>query len=303
MPGLTHRGFDIRRALRQNFFILVVLLPVGLHFLVFEVAPLLFSFIVSFLRWPLGGIPRFAGIANWSALFRDDLVGKSLLVTLKFAAYYLLPSMAAGLLLALLVSVRMMGTQFFKSLYFLPVVTSIIILAGVWKWLFLGDKSGMVNFLLTRLLGVGDQQFFSREESALVVTVLLSIYKAAGYLMVYFYAGLNAIPGELYEAAKIDGAAGWHAFWRITLPLLRPTILYVLIISTVDVLQVFESSYVLTAGGPHYATTTIVYLIYRTAFANMNLGYASSIAYILFAVILLITLVQYKVLKRDVSYG
>jgi multiple sugar transport system permease protein len=145
-------------------------------------------------------------------------------------------------------------------------------------------------------------QFFSREEPALIVTVLLSVYKAAGYLMVYFYAGLRGIPEEVYEAARIDGAGGWKAFWSITLPLLRPTVLYVVIVSTIDVLQVFESSYVLTGGGPNYATTTIVFLIYRTAFTSMDLGYASSIAYILFAIILLITLVQYRVLHREVTY-
>jgi multiple sugar transport system permease protein len=286
-----------------NIFVLVVLVPIGIHFLVFEIAPLLFSLVVSFLHWPLGGSPRSAGMANWANLLKDALVAKSLLVTIKFTAYYLLPAMAAGLILALLVSTNVRGTQFFKSLYFLPVVTSIIILAGVWKWLFLGDQSGMVNFLLTRVLRIPSLQFFSREEPALIVTVLLSVYKAAGYLMVYFLAGLNGIPEEIYEAARIDGAGGWPAFWRITLPLLRPTILYVLIVSTIDVLQVFESSYVLTAGGPNYATTTIVFLIYRTAFANMNLGYASSIAYILFAVILLVTLVQYRVLNREVDYA
>jgi multiple sugar transport system permease protein len=301
MTGLI--GRSLAKALRKNAFLLVVLVPVGLHFLCFELIPLGFSLVVSFLNWPLGGAPRFAGLANWSHLFGDALVGRSLLVTLKFAAYYLLPSLGAGLILALLINLGLRGTSFFKSLYFLPVVTSIVILAGIWKWLFLGDDSGMVNFLLTHVLGMKRQQFFSREESALIVTVLLSVYKAAGYLMVYFYAGLQGIPEELYEAARIDGAGGWRTFRSITLPLLRPTILYVLIISTIDVLQVFESSYVLTAGGPNYATTTIVYLIYTTAFSQMNLGYASSIAYILFGIILLITLVQYKVLNKDVTYG
>jgi multiple sugar transport system permease protein len=300
---VKRRRIGLTKALGSNVFLLVVLVPLGLHFLVFEIAPLLFSLVVSFLHWPLGGSPRSAGMANWTNLFKDILVAKSLLVTIKFAAYYLLPAMCAGLILALLVGTNLRGTRFFKSLYFLPVVTSIIILAGVWKWLFLGDQSGMVNFLLTRVPGIPSLQFFSREEPALIVTVLLSIYKAAGYLMVYFLAGLNGIPEEIYEAARIDGAGGWPAFWKITLPLLRPTILYVLIVSTIDVLQVFESSFVLTAGGPNYATTTIVFLIYRTAFANMNLGYASSIAYILFAVILFVTLVQYRILNREVDYA
>ena len=301
--GRPAPALPARKVLSKCGFILIVLVPVGLHFLCFEVIPLLFSLVVSFLQWPLGGAPRFAGLANWKHLFRDALVGRSLVVTFKFALYYLLPSMAAGLLLALLVNLRLRGTAFFKSLYFLPVVTSIVILAGIWKWLFLGDEGGMVNFLLLHLFGMPARQFLSREESALVVTVLLSVYKAAGYLMVYFFAGLKGIPEEVYEAARIDGAGGWRTFRSITLPLLRPTVLYVLIVSTIDVLQVFESSYVLTAGGPNYATTTIVYLIYTTAFTTMNLGYASSIAYILFGIILLVTLVQYRVLNRDVTYG
>ena len=291
------------KAIRKNSFILIVLIPILIHFLIFEIFPLGFSFYISLFNWSLVGNHEFVGLRNWIDLFQDPLVGKSLLVTFKFAVYYILPSMIIGMTLALLINTKLKFVNFFKELYFLPVVTSIIILASVWKWIFVGDKGGIVNFLLETLFGTKNQKFFSDENMALFITALLSIYKACGSLMIYFYAGLKGLPSSVFEAAKIDGANSWKALTKITLPLLRPTILYIVIISTIDVLQTFESSFILTGGGPNYATTTIVYHIYKTAFVNMDMGYASSMAYILFIIILIISLIQYKVLNKDVSYG
>ncbi|MEN6316281.1 MAG: sugar ABC transporter permease [Clostridiaceae bacterium] len=292
----------ISKAVKKNAFILVVLIPVLIHFLIFEIFPLGFSLFVSFFDWPLGGNLRFVGLQNWSNLFHDSLIGKSLLVTLNFALYYILPTIVLGLALALLINNKFKGMNLFKSIYFFPSITSIVILAGIWKWLFTGEPGGIVNTLLMNAFGVPCQQFLSGELPALLVTVLLSIYKVSGYIMIYFYAGLKGIPATLYESAKIDGSNWRQTFFHITLPQLRPIFLYVVIISTIDILQIFESPYILTKGGPNYATNTIVYQIYKTAFIDMNLGYACSIAYVLFSIILLITLLQYKVLDKDVSY-
>ncbi len=292
---------SVIKALRRNSFILIVLIPVSIHFLIFELFPLIFSLYVSFFDWPLGAEPRYIGLKNWMDLFSDPLVGKSLIVTFKFALYYVLPTMVIGLMLAILINTRLKFIGIFKSIYFVPAVTSIVILASVWKWFFVGDSGGIVNYVLG-IFGIENLRFFSDENLALLITALLSIFKGCGYLMIYFYAGLKGLPETVFEAARIDGASGWRILWKITLPLLQSTILYIVIVSTIDVLQVFESSYILTAGGPNYATSTIVYQIYRTAFVNMNMGYASSMAYILFVMILIITLIQYKVLNKDVSY-
>jgi len=297
-PGLAAR---LKKEWRKNAFVYVVLVPVLLHFLVFQAFPLGFSFVLSFMDWPIIGKAEFAGFKNWETFLHDRLAWKSIGNTLLFSLYYILPTMGIGLLLALLVSVRSKLAGFFKSVYFVPVVTSFVVISGIWAWIFKGNDTGIFNYVLS-WFGIGPQLFFSDSKQAMIVLASLSVFKVCGSTMVYYYAGLKSIPAHLYEAAKIDGASGWTMFWRITFVLLLPIHFYVAIFTTIGSFQIFDSAFLLTSGGPNYATTTIVYYLYQEGFVGLRMGYASVLAYVLFFIVLILSLVQRKFLGKEVHY-
>ena len=186
-------------------------------------------------------------------------------------------------------------------MFFLPVVTSFVIVAGIWSWVFKGNKTGMVNYLLG-LIGIDPQLFLSSSIQALMVLAGLSIFKVSGQMMIYYFAGLKSIPPELYEAARIDGASPWKSFWTITMPLLKPFHFYVAIITTISSFQIFDSTYLLTKGGPQNSTVTVVYYLYQQGFESIDLSYASVIAYVLFAIIFAISLIQKKYLGGEITH-
>ena len=206
--------------------------------------------------------------------------------------------MALGLILALIINSGIKFSKFFKGIFFLPVVTSFVIVAGLWGWLFKGTETGMVNYLLG-LFGFDTQLFLSDSSQALMVLAGLSVFKVAGSTMIYYFAGLQSIPKELYEAARIDGASKSKIFWKITFPLLLPIHFYVAIITTIGSFQVFDSTFLLTGGGPNYSTTTIVFYLYQEGFAGLNFSYAAVLSYVLFFIILIISLIQRKYLGKE----
>ncbi len=279
----------------------VFLVPILIHFAIFQLFPILFSFVLTFTNWPVIGTPEFVGLKNWLALLKDERAWKALWNTVVFSCYYIIPTMALGLCLALMINTGKRGTSFFKGLFFLPVVTSFVVISGIWAWLFKGTESGMVNMLLM-FFGVEPQLFFSSSTQAMIVLAGLSIFKVCGSTMIYYYAGLQSVPEELYEAARIDGASSWKVFWKITFPLLLPIHFYVAIITTIGSFQVFDSAFLLTAGGPNYATTTIVYYLYQEGFVSLRLGYASVLAYVLFIIIFIISVIQKKFLGKETSF-
>ncbi len=294
-------GRRFRLEFKKNAIVYVFLIPILAHFLVFQIFPLAFSFVLTFMDWPIIGSPKYVGLANWSYFFQDEIAWKAIWNTVLFSVYYILPTMGMGLGLALLVNSGVKASGFFKSLYFLPVVTSFVIISGIWAWLFKGTEYGMINYILS-WIGIDTQLFFSDSKQALPVLAALSVFKVSGSTMVYYYAGLKSIPSHLYEAAKIDGASKWRTFWRVTFPLLLPIHFYVAIITTIGSFQIFDSAYLITGGGPNYATTTLVYYLYEEGFTGLRLGYASVLAYILFFIIFAISLVQRKYLGKDVHY-
>ncbi|ALS29743.1 sugar ABC transporter permease [Paenibacillus cisolokensis] len=302
-PSVTKPGLGARLAKewRKNAFVYVILAPVLLHFLVFQAFPLGFSFVLSFMDWPIIGKSEFVGLKNWETFLNDKLAWKSIRNTLMFSLYYILPTMGIGLLLALLVSIRSKLAGFFKSIYFLPVVTSFVVISGIWAWLFKGNDTGIFNYVLS-WFGIEPQLFFSDSKQALIVLAALSVFKVCGSTMVYYYAGLKSIPTHLYEAAKMDGASGWTIFWRITFVLLLPIHFYVAIFTTIGSFQIFDSAYLLTSGGPNYATMTIVYYLYQEGFVGLRMGYASTLAYVLFFIVLALSLVQRKFMGKDLQY-
>ncbi|OZU88508.1 ABC transporter permease [Virgibacillus indicus] len=291
------------RAKRQwdkNAIVYIFLIPTLIHFLVFQVYPFGFSLVLTFLDWKIIGDPEFVGLKHWIAFFNDKLAWKAIWNTVLFSIYYIVPTMALGLLLALIINSGVKFGGFFKGIFFLPVVTSFVIIAGIWGWLFRGTETGMVNWIIS-FIGIDPQLFLADSGQALMVLAGLSVFKVAGSTMIYYFAGLQSIPKQLYEAAKIDGASAFRIFWTITFPLLKPIHFYVAIITTIGSFQIFDSTFLLTGGGPNYSTTTIVFYLYQQGFAGLNLSYAAVLSYALFFIILVVSLIQRKYLGKETS--
>ena len=288
----------INDEIKRNLFVYIVLIPILLHFTIFHVIPFIFSFILTFLNYRVVGKSDFVGLQNWLQLLNDPIAWKSLWNTFLFSLYYILPTLALGLILALIINSRIRFTNFFKGVFFLPVVTSFVIIAGIWDWLFSGTASGFINYILS-FFGIEPQLFLSNETQAMPVLAGLSIFKVSGQIMVYYFAGLKSIPNDIYEAAKIDGASPLRTFWSITFPLLKPIHFYCLIITTIGSFQIFDSVYLLTNGGPNFATSTIVYYLYSQGFTNLNFSYAAVLSYVLFAIIFFVSLLQRKYFGKD----
>jgi multiple sugar transport system permease protein len=291
----------IKREWDRNAIVYIFLIPTLIHFLIFQIFPFAFSFVLTFLDWKVIGDPEFVGLKHWMRFLEDKLAWKAIWNTVLFSLYYIVPTMALGLILALIINSGVWMKSFFKGIFFLPVVTSFVIIAGIWGWLFRGTESGMVNYLLSQF-GIDTQLFLSDSSQALIVLAGLSIFKVAGSTMIYYFAGLQSIDRQLYESAKIDGATPFRIFWSITFPLLKPIHFYVAIITTIGSFQIFDSTFLLTGGGPNYATTTIVFYLYQQGFGGLNLSYAAVLSYVLFFIILIISLIQRKYMGQDTKY-
>lgn len=288
------------RELRRNAFVWVILIPVVIHFAVFQAIPIFSAIGISFFHWPILGAPVWAGLANYQELLGDEIFWKSLWNTTLFSLFYVVPTMASGLGLALLCNRKTPAAEVMKSVAFLPVVTSFVVLSIIWQWLFSPGENGVVNVILTSL-GLRPQPFLASPAQALPVLAGLSIFKVAGNTMVYYLAGLGSIPRELYEAAQVDGATPSQTFWRVTLPLLKPTTFYVAVMTTIGSFQVFDSAFLITKGGPNYATNTLVYYIYTNAFQLLRMGYATAVAFVLFLIILGVSLLQRRYVGEGVE--
>ncbi|SEP76820.1 multiple sugar transport system permease protein/sn-glycerol 3-phosphate transport system permease protein [Virgibacillus subterraneus] len=291
----------VKKQWDRNAIVYIFLVPTLLHFIVFQVFPFAFSFVLTFLDWKVIGDPEFVGLKHWIAFMNDGLAWKAIWNTVLFSIYYIVPTMSLGLILALIINSGVKASGLFKGIFFLPVVTSFVIIAGIWGWLFRGTESGMVNYVLS-FFGIDTQLFLADSDQALMVLAGLSIFKVAGSTMIYYFAGLQSVDKQLYEAARIDGASPLRIFWTITFPLLKPIHFYVAIITTIGSFQIFDSTFLLTGGGPNYSTTTIVFYLYQQGFAGLNLSYAAVLSYVLFFIILVISLIQRKYLGQESNH-
>jgi multiple sugar transport system permease protein len=278
------------------------LLPTIIGLLLFSAGAVAASFLVSFTQWDLVTEPRWAGLENYAALLESELFWEVFRNTLLFTALAVPLSIVCSLALALLVNARVWGIVFFRTAYFLPVVSSMIAVALVWSWI-LNPEVGLLNHLLKATLGIRGPGWLDSTTWALPAMVLVTVWKGLGYSMVIFLAGLQGIPEELYHAATIDGAGRWKKFRHITLPMLSPTTFFVLVITLINSFQVFEQTYVMTKGGPANSTLTLSYYIYQNAFQFFQMGKASALAYVLFGLVFAVTLIQFRVQKRWVFYG
>lgn len=284
------------RARRQTRVAYAFLAPTLLLFLIFRHGPAVFSLILSLFNWTLVDNPEFVGIGNFRSLASDDIFWKAMGNTLMYALYAVPPDIVIALFLAVLLNQQLRGLRFFRLAYFIPVVTATAIVAIVWQWMY--QPNGIINGIV-QALGFEPRFWLSDTSTVLPAIAVMAVWKHVGFNMLIFLAGLQSIPVELEEAARLDGAGRWRVFLNIKLPLLRPVIVLVTILTTIGSLQVFDSAYVMTGGGPFYASTTLVYYTYTKAFTQYQMGYGAAIAFVLFVIILAVTLIQRAILKGD----
>lgn len=275
------------------------LAPSALHLLIFTAGPLAFTLWVSLHDWDLLNIERpFVGLGNYRELWRDPLFWKALANTAVYALYVPV-SMALALGAALILDQPLRGMKALRAIVFLPTVVSFVAIAVVWQWIFNVDY-GLLNYLL-RAVQLPGVDWLGNPRTALIAVMIVSAWVQLGYQMVIYLAGLQGIPAHLHEAATLDGATPWRRFRHITFPLLRPVTVYLFVTGIIWSFQVFTLVYVMTEGGPVHATDVLVYRIYQNAWEFRRMGYASAMSWVLFAILLGLTLLQWRVLNRKVD--
>lgn len=270
-----------------------LILPAFLGTFLFIILPVFASFAISFLKWDMLSAPEFVGFNNYYGLFCDPNFYQILGNTFYYAFCVSIFGIIIPLVLAVILDRKIRGSEIFKTVYFLPFITPMVVAAIVWEWIFDPYRGALNHFLLgAKIAWLYDTHF------AMFAIILVSVWKLTGYNMVLFLAGLSGIDQNLFEAAKIDGASDIKNFFYITMPVLSPTIFFVMIITVISSFQVFDLIYLMTQGGPLNSTNVIVYWLYKNAFEYFRAGQASAIAYVLFFIILGLTVVQWKLRKK-----
>lgn len=268
----------------------------------FIIIPIIYSLYMSLHDWNIMyNIKGFIGFDNYKEVFSDDRFWNALKNTVIYTVAYVPILVIASLLLAAFINEKFIGSGFFKSLFFIPAITSMAIIAIIFRFLLDGDI-GYVSIILRRM-GFNVPDFLRDPSTAMGAVVLTSAWRWIGFYMVIFLSGFNSIPDSLYEAAEIDGAGKLRQFFSISIPLLMPTISFALITNLINSFQVFDPVYVMTKGGPMFSTEVLVYYVYYMGFNVFDMGYASSMAFILFVIILLFTLLQLKGFTKSETEG
>lgn len=294
VAALPSRRARSSRRRRQTLTAYAFLLPSLIIFLVFRHGPAAASLLLGFFEWSVVDDPRFIGLDNYQRLVADDIFWKALRNTALFVVLTVPTDVVLALILAVLLNQRLPGMVVFRLAYFVPVVTATAVVAVVWRWLY--QPQGMVNGALG-VFGMDPIVWLSDPDWALPAIAVMAVWKHVGFNMLILLAGLQAIPSDFEEAARVDGAGPVSIFFGVTLPLLRPVIVLVTILTTIGSFQVFDAAYVMTNGGPFHATTTLVYYIYQSAFDRYQMGYAATVAFALFLIILAISILQRRFLR------
>jgi multiple sugar transport system permease protein len=296
----TRRGTGINKRTSDWLWALVFILPQLIGLIVFSLGPLLFAFYISLTSWDGFGNKTFIGFGNFVEQFQSPELRIALTNTLWYTAI----AVPGGMILALLIALglnNVRGKTAYRLFYFMPVVTSSVAVSVIWLYLLNGDF-GIINAYLRTWFGLNPPNWLVDDRFVIPAIALVGIWWGLGFNMVIFLAGLQNVPQSLVEAAQIDGANKWQTFRNVTLPILSPTTFFVLILSVIGSFQVFDQAYVMTSGGPGRASYTMVYHIFRLAFENFTFGKSSAAAVILFAIILVLTVIQFQVQKRWVHY-
>lgn len=274
--------------------------PWLIGFVIFTLGPMVTSFVMSFTRWDLLSPAEPIGLRNYERMFTNDpLFWQSLRVTIIFTLMYVPTELIGGLLLALVMNQPIRGIKYFRTIYYLPSILSGVAFVVVWIWIF-HPEAGLINATLA-IFGIDGPRWLADPQTALSALWMMSIW-GLGRTAIIYLAGLKTVPKELHEAAEIDGANSVQTFFNVTIPLLTPTIFFNLVLSIIATFQTFTSAYVATDGGPLNSTLFFVLYLYRQAFQRFNMGYASAMAWVLFLLILLLTLLVVRSARSWVYY-
>ena len=269
---------------------------------IFMILPFCMSVIFSFTNKMLVQKPGepldFVFLDNYIKLFTNDLAHKACLNTLLYALMVVPTTILLGTLLAVFVNSKLRGVKIFRTIYFSPQVVTMTVVAVVWAFIFSSGESGLMNSVL-QLFGLEPQRWLQDTQWAMFCIAVMYIWQSLGLQMLIVLGGLQYIPEELYEAAYLDGCNSFQKFWRITVPMLKNTLVYVLISTTINTLKLFTQVYVLTNGGPQNATTSVVYLLYKSGFINQQVGYSSAIAVVFFIIVFVISEIQNYVIGKE----
>lgn len=287
--------FKVMKKLRKNSTPYIFIAPAMIIFSVLLFIPIGYSFYMSLFSWSLFGEHTFKGIDNYVSLILNGRFLSSLKNTVVYSLSVPIKVIFA-LLVSVLLNMKLKGTAFFRTSFFIPIVLSLVAVGMIWRWLFNID-SGYINFILTSV-GLEPQKWLIEKGYAMLLIIIVSIWAGLGYNIIIYMAGLQGIPKNLYEAASIDGANSIKKFLYITVPSLKEITLFVMITSFIGSFKIFDLAYVLTQGGPAGSTNTAVQFIYEEAFQKYRLGYASAAAYIFFLIIFSLTIIQMKVFKE-----
>ena len=277
------------------------LLPNLAGFLVITAFPIIAGFYLSFTNYDGFRQMDFVGLDNYIRMFRDDYFTISLKNNLVYTFSCVPLTIFLALMFALALNQRIPGKTLFKTVYFFPTITSMVAVSIIWSMLF-HPTMGPINTVLMAMGIKNPPKWLVSSDWAMVAVIAVSVWKMAGYYMIMILAGLQSIPRHLYEAADIDGANAWKKFWNVTWPMLSPTMFMVTILCMIQSFQVFDLVYIMTEGGPGRATNVLVYRIYQEGFTYLKYGYASALAYVLFLIIFVITLIQFRGQKKWVTY-
>lgn len=299
LPRTTSRPFWRRAGFRRGLTGWLFAAPILIYFTIFVFGPILASLAMMFFEWngfgPLSQA-KWVGLQNMSELLRDEKFLGSFSNTFLYAIVVVVSGVVFGLLLALVLNGINRFVSLVRATYYLPVMLPITAMSLLWGLMY-QQRYGLFNQILGAA-GLPSVAWLIDPAIALFSICLMVIWKGLGWYMVIFLAGLKAIPEDFYEASKVDGATGWQQFWYITLPLLRPTLLFVLVVTIIGSLQVFSPIFIMTQGGPANATNVVVYWVYITAFQFLRFGYATAMAVFLFLVIMVITAIQLRVFRE-----
>ncbi|RKR73442.1 carbohydrate ABC transporter permease [Frondihabitans australicus] len=265
---------------------------------VFVLFPIVRSLYYSFFDWTVGASTQpFVGFGNYIKLFHDSQFWNALRVTLEYTVVSVVLLLVLGFITALLLQGESLANRIVRSVFFFPTIVSLVTIGMVWKFL-LDPSIGLVDGLAATL-GLPSVAWLTSVHLALPTVIFVGVWKSTGFAMILFIAGLKGVPQERYEASNLDGAGRWQTIWSITLPSIRPTLLFTSLILTIQSFQVFDLVYVMTGGGPLYATDSLVNLLYRDGFVNFQTGYASAISWVLFAIIMIISLLQLRLFRYN----
>jgi ABC-type sugar transport system permease subunit len=290
--------FTYRNRLSVTGFLFV--LPVLLYFAIFAFWPMINAFYLSLFNYDMLTPKEFIGLENYQSLLDSPTFLSSLKTTAIYAFGVSIPLWFFSLITAMLLNQKLRLRTLFRAIFFSPMVMPLVILAVIWSLLY--HPFGPINSVILSIFTKDLPAWLKSGQHALLAVIIMAIWRATGYYAVVFLAGLQNVPNEFYEAAKLDGASGWAVFWNITWPLLRPTTLFVVVVSIINALRHFDAIWVMTGGGPGDATRVLAVLIYETGLTFLKMGKASAMSVVLFVFVMMFTVIQLRLFRSEVNY-